>query len=516
MAYHLIIYFAVFLPVTVLVYQLVPSKYRFIVLLLADYIFFWLISGKLLLYLVGATLVTYGIGRWMDSPKVSEGVDAKAVTRRRRLILALGIVANLLVLVVLKYTNFVGANVAKLIGAFGMQLEYKPVKFMVPIGISFYTLEIISYLTDVYRKKINAETNLARIALYLSFFPQIMEGPIARYDETAYDLYAGRGISFDNLKFGCQRILWGLFKKIVIADRVYAAVSYIFESYEQLDGSIALVGAIAYTVQLYMEFSGCMDIIIGSGEIFGIKLPENFRQPFAAKTASEFWRRWHITLGTFFKDYIFYSVSLAKPVKKLAKKVKEKCGRSVSKFVAPSIALFCVWICNGLWHGAKWTFIFYGMYYFVLIFIENITEEPIAKLAAKLHINREGRVYRAFQSVKMLIIIIMGEMFFRADTLKDGFAMFGRIFSDFHITDLFKNILNLKMDAYEIIVAFIGVVAVTVVGVLRERGVHIREKVAGWKLPVRWVLWYAGIMVVMMFGAYGSGYTVVDLIYAGY
>lgn len=183
---------------------------------------------------------------------------------------------------------------------------------------------------------------------------------------------------------------------MVVADRFYYMVSYIFSNYQKLDGSIMLVGAMAYTAQLYMEFSGGMDIIIGSGQIFGITLPENFRQPFASKNASEFWRRWHITLGTFFKDYIFYPVSLAKPVKNFAKKVKNVFGRNVSKFVAPTVALFCVWICNGLWHGAQWTFIFYGMYYFVIIFIETITEAPVKNLRKSFILTEKAMSIRLF------------------------------------------------------------------------------------------------------------------------
>ncbi|MCM1308827.1 MAG: MBOAT family protein [Butyrivibrio sp.] len=516
MSYHLIAYFAVFLPAVILVYQLVPQRFRFAVLLAADCIFFWLISGKLIVYLIAAVFATYGIGRWLDSPKVSEGADAKTVLKRKRRILALGVVANLCLLAVLKYTNFVCGNAAWLLGKFGGQVSFKPIRFMVPIGISFYTLQIISYLTDVYRGKQRAETNPAKIALYLSFFPQIMEGPIARYHETADDLYAGRGIRFENLKFGYQRIVWGLFKKIVVADRLYYCVGYIFENYQSLDGSIALMGAIAYTGQLYTEFSGCMDIIIGSGEIFGINLPENFRQPFAAKSASEFWRRWHITLGTFFKDYIFYPISLAKPVKKFAKRVKEKFGRGVSKFAAPTAALGCVWICNGLWHGANWTFIFYGVYYLVIIFIENITEEPMTRLADKLRINRQSRVYRALQSVKLFVIVIIGEMFFRSETLAGGFAMLKKILTDFHISECFGNIFNLKLDEYELIIALVGLLAVLAVGILHEKGIRIRERISAWRIPARWGFWYAAILLVMFFGAYGSGYTVVDLIYAGY
>ena len=517
MAYHTIAYFAVFLPIVILLYQVFPKKIRFAVILAADIVFFWLFSGKLIIYLVCASLITYFIGLWLEKIALNPGgLSNKLVTKKKRRVLALGILLNLAVLVVLKYTNFFGQTLSDILNIFKVDWTYKPIRFMIPIGLSFYTLEIISYLTDVYRGTQKAEHNFAKVALYLSFFPQTMEGPIARFHETADALYSGESIKFDNLKFGYQRILWGLFKKIVVADRTYPTIKYIFGNYANLDGSIALFGAICYVTQLYMEFSGCMDIVIGSGQIFGITLPENFRQPFLAKNAGDFWRRWHITLGTFFKDYIFYPVSLAKPVKNFAKKVKKRCGRNVSKFVAPTAALFCVWLSNGLWHGANWTFIFYGMYYFVLIFIENILEEPLKKLTEKLHINMESVGFRIFRAIKLFIIVVTGELFFNAASLKDGFKMFGRIFTDFHISKLTSSIFQLKMDRYDIPVVAVGIILVTIVGALKEKNIEIRRKVSGWVIPARWVFWYAAIMLVIIFGAYGSGYTAVDLIYAGY
>lgn len=516
MAYHLLGFFAVFLPIVIVVYQLTPSRYRFIVLLAADYVFFMLISGKLVLYLVSTTLLTHYIGLWMERADMVEVCDKKAVMKTRRRILAFGVIVCLMILIVLKYTNFLGITLSGILRKFGSRWYFKSMRFLVPVGLSFYTLQAISYMTDVYRRTIKAEPNLAKIALYMSFFPQIMEGPIARFGETAEALYSGRGIEFDNLKFGYQRIVWGLFKKIVVADRIYPAVTNIFENYASYDGSIALFGAVCYTTQLYMEFSGSIDIVIGAGEIFGVRLPENFRQPFLAKNASDFWHRWHITLGTFFKDYIFYPVSLAKPVKNFAKKVKKVCGKNVSKFVAPTVALFCVWFCNGLWHGANWTFIFYGMYYFVLIFIENILEEPVRKITDRLHINRESFGYRALQFVKLVPIVVIGELFFRADTLKDGFMMLGKIFTDFHITQLTHLIVKLGMDAYDICVVVLGIVTVSVVGILKEKHIDIRKKIAGWNVVPRWIVWYAAVIIIVVLGAYGSGYAAVDLIYAGY
>ncbi len=516
MSYHLIAYFAIFLPAVILVYQLTPQKFRWLVLLSADYLFFWLISGKLILYLLFATVITHYIGIWLENVSLTAEGSAKQITKKKRRVLAFGILINLAVLVVLKYFNFFGQNISSLMNVLSINWEYKTINFMVPIGISYYTLQTISYMTDVYRGTIKSEKNIVKIALYLSFFPQIMEGPISRFHETAESLYAGKMIEFENIKFGYQRIIYGLFKKIVVADRVAPVVIKVFGNYTEYDGSIIVFAVICFTLQLYMEFSGCMDIIMGSGQIFGVKLPENFRQPFFAKDASDFWHRWHITLGTWFKDYIFYPISLARPVKNFAKKVKNRFGRNVSKFVAPFAALFCVWSCNGLWHGPYWTYIFYGMYYFVLIFLENVLEEPVSKLTAKLHINREGKGYYVFRLCKLLVIVNIGEMFFRAESVGAGFIMLKNMFMNFHIHKLTYKFFDLGMDQYDSVVALIGILVVLAVDIMHEKNISLRDIIAKWALPVRWAFWYAAIMFVVIFGAYGAGYTVVDMIYAGY
>ncbi len=516
MSYPLILYFAIFLPCVVLVYQITPQKFRWAALLVADYVFFWMISGKLIIYLLFATVMTHYIGIWMENISLTYEGTAKQITAKKRQVLAFGILVNLAILIVLKYFDFFGENIANLLNVFSLDVKYKKMNFLIPIGISYYTLQTISYMTDVYRGTQKAEKNICKIALYLSFFPQIMEGPISRYHETADKLYEGKRITFTNLKYGYQRIVWGLFKKIVVADRFAAVANMVFTNYKEYDGAVLAWGIIAYTFQLYLEFSGCMDIIMGSGQIFGINLPENFRQPFFAKDASDFWHRWHITLGTWFKDYIFYPVSLAKPVKNIAKKFKNRFGRNVSKFVAPFFALLCVWSCNGLWHGPRWTFIFYGMYYFVLIFIENIIEEPVAKLTKKLKINREGKGYRVFRFVKLFIIINIGEMFFRADTVGTGFYMLKTMFTNFHISELVDNFGSLGLDRLDVALAIIGVLVVFIIDTLHEFNVAIRETIAGWILPVRWIVWYAIIICVIIFGAYGVGYSAVDMIYAGY
>lgn len=198
-------------------------------------------------------------------------------------------------------------NINNLLEILNVDFRFKIPKMLIPIGISFYTLQGLSYIFDVYKGKIDADTNLGRLALFMSFFPCIMEGPICRYNDTAIKLYDGEDLTYKNLAFGAQRILWGLFKKMIIADRLNPFIEKIFCEYNSLDGGVILLGAIFYTIQLYADFSGTIDVVIGSGELFGISLPENFRQPFFSKNISDFWTRWHITLGTWFRDYYLLS-----------------------------------------------------------------------------------------------------------------------------------------------------------------------------------------------------------------
>lgn len=496
MEYHLLTYSLLFLPIVIVLYQFAPAKLRWLVLLTADYVFFWMVSKWLIIYLIAATLATYGTGRILVYVSEHASVKGKQLIKRKRCVLAFGILITLGMLIIFKYLKI-----------FGLTL-------VAPIGISYYTLQTISYMTDVYRGTIKADRSFARVALYLSFFPQIMEGPISKYSETAEALFTGKSIEYNNLVFGYQRILWGLFKKMMVADRLAPVIFKIFGDYERYDGSAIAVAVVCYTLQLYTEFSGCMDIILGSGEIFGVTLPENFRQPFFAKNASDFWRRWHITLGRWLKDYIFYPLSLAKPVKKIAKKIKGVCGIGVSKFVAPTVALFFVWLSNGIWHGAGWTYLFYGMYYFVLIFIESITETPLQKLIEKRHIHTEKMGWRLLTGLKLFIIVNLGELFFRAASVAQGFGMLGQILTNFHITVLKE--MDLGLDKYDMLLSLVGICIVLIVDIIHEKGISIREKVAISRLPIRWGFWYAVILCIVIFGAYGAGYTIVDMIYAAY
>ena len=528
MGYNTLVYLILFLPAVLLVYQLVPQRIRKYILILAGYVYFYICSKWLVLYVFGTALFIHNIGMWEDVLKKKCAAEAKGLERKEqslirsrykrmeRILLIFGITVLLGVLGYLKYSNFFEENLNLLAAAMGRDPFFVVTKTAVPIGISFYTLQAVGYITDVYWEKQSAEYNLGKLMLFLCFFPQVMEGPISLYQQTGEQLWNCRGLTAENLSQGAVRIFWGLFKKLVIADRLNVLVKVVFDKETDLHGSVVIVAAIAYTIQLYMEFSGIMDVVAGSGKMFGIILPENFRQPFFARSAEEFWRRWHISLGVWFKTYIFYPVSISGPVKKWNRFAREhKLGRHLTRSVLSAVCLLPVWLANGLWHGPRWSYIFFGIYYFVIIMAEILVTPLRDKLLEKLGINENSRGYTAFRIVKTWIIVVVGELFFRAETLTRGMQMFASIFVSFDAWALGgAGFEAVELRVVDYIAVLVCTVVVWIVDYLKEKDRISTEKLASLKTPVRWAVYYLLIFGVIILGAYGAGYQAVDLIYA--
>ena len=524
-----LLYLILFLPVCLIVYSIIPQKWKKYFLLLSSYGFFWLISGNLLLYLVLSTFSVHYFGIWIDrisgqmksaladTPKEDRKALKAVYVKKQRAVVALAVILHIGLLLVLKYSPFFTTNVNLLLNKLGFSVTLQIPKYLMPIGISFFTLQAVSYIVDVYRGVTKADDNIFRLALFMSFFPQIIEGPICRYNQTAEQLWNVKKIEYKNLTFGIQRILYGMLKKVVIADRLNLFVQNIFDKNNEYEGGIIAIGAVCYTIQLYMDFSGAMDAVCGTAEIFGIKMPENFERPFFSRTISEFWKRWHISLGAWFKDYIFYPVTSAKKMKKLTSSARKKLGNHYGPLIAGSIALFCVWFCNGLWHGSAWSFIFFGMYHFVLILIGNMLEPPVQALNKKLHINPKWFVYRFLQIIRTGILVIIGELFFRARGLKAGMNLFSRMVSDFSFGSLDEKLLKqLNADKYDFIIVGITLILILTVSIMNEKGIKIRESLAKKNIVLRWAVLYALVLYIIIFGAYGLGYAPVDPMYAQY
>lgn len=521
-------YLLFFFPACLALYALIPKNGKKYFLLFASAVFYWLISGTLIVYLAVSVLSIHYFGLWLDrlsskrSAAVKEAADReekkaikKKYTSKSRAVLALAVCLHIGVLLTLKYSPFFTSNVNSLLELLKVSFRFEIPSYLQPIGISFFTLQAVSYITDVYRGVVKADENIGRLALYMSFFPQIVEGPICRYGQTAEALWNVSQIKFENLTFGLQRVAFGLMKKIVIADRLNQFVKNVFGHYDKWNGGLVAIAAVAYTVQLYMDFSGAMDGVVGTAEIFGVKMPENFERPFFSKTISEFWKRWHVTLGAWFKDYIFYPVTMSKSMKKLTSSARKKLGNHLGPLLAGSIALFCVWLSNGLWHGAGWNYIFFGMYHFVLILLGSLVAPAVNKVNGALHIKPDWFGYRVLQMLRTSVLVVIGELFFRADGLRAGFSMFKKMVTDFTFPAFDeKTIKILNFGKGGIAVVALGVLIVFVVSVLNERGISVREELRKRNVVLRWIVLLALVMFILVAGAYGMAFAPVDPLYA--
>ena len=343
--------FLAFIAIVGLIYFAVPKKIKWLILLLASYIYYFLSSSKLTIFLIITTISIYFAALAMSNidaksktkcngqEKETKKKLKKTAAKNKKTILILTIIINFGILVFLKYGNFLSKNINDLFNLININYNIPLRKIILPLGISYYTLQAISYVVDVYRGKYKAEKNFGKVALFVSFFPQMLEGPIGKFDELAEQLYEPHKFDYKRIKFAIQLMLWGLFKKLVIADRAAIYVNEVFGNYSNYSGIVIVMAVILYTVQIYAEFSGCIDIVRGVGQIFGVTMAENFKRPFFSKTIQEFWRRWHITLGAWLREYVFYPISFSKACINLTTWSKKIFKGYIGKLIPAAFAL---------------------------------------------------------------------------------------------------------------------------------------------------------------------------------
>ena len=481
--------FLLFVLMLVLIYYIFPKKHRYIVLLIGSLIFYYLFSGKYIIFILLSSVITYFSGKLIEK-----------YNDKRKLILTLSILLNLSFLLVLKYNNFFG-DIFRVVG---INIPYK--KFILPIGISYYTLETISYLTDIYRKRMKAENNYLKVLLFLVYFPQIVEGPIANYSRLSKTLFNTEKFNYDNFVSSFVLIGWGFVKKLVIADRAGIFVNNVFEN--NYGGILLIIGILLYTLQIYADFSGCIDIVSGVSELFGVKLDENFKRPFFSKSIQEFWRRWHITLGTWLKEYVFYPISLSKINMKLNLKLMKMKSKYLSKFIITAFPLFFVWFFNGMWHGASFKYVVYGLYYYVLMMIGILLEPILKKIISIFKVNTEVWSYKFFQAIRTILIVCFGMFLFRVDS----FAQMGVMLHSKASTALFS--LGLKKADFALLI--VGIFIMLIVGVMQEFNINIREELQKQNLIFKCLVYYIIIFSIIIFGIYGKGYDAASFIYGGF
>ncbi len=523
--------FFAFVAALVLVYFIVPKRVRWIVLLAGSCLFYWINSRWLLLVLLGSAMVTFGVGRWIQKTQDADRafIDAhgaelsredrkarkKATKARTRRILTLGILLDLGALLFLKYYNFFAVNATGLFNLFGIGIQVPQLNLLMPLGISFYTLQAIAYMVDVYRGKIQADRNPAKFALFMSFFPQIVQGPIPRHSQLAGQLYEGHDFDYRRFCHGLQLMLWGLFKKLVIAERIATPVNYLFDHFERYSGPILFLAAAMYGLQVYADFSGGMDIARGVAQILGIELELNFTQPYFSTSVEDFWRRWHITMGQWMRDYVFYPLSMSKAFGRLAAKGRKRLGPYVGSRLPAFIAMFIVYFLVGFWHGSSWKYVMYGIWNGVFIMSGILLESTYGRLRKLLHIREQTATWRVFQIIRTFVIVSFGRFFSRAFSLRIALNMFRRTFINWQdITfltsgELLK--LGLNTANWVVLALFTGVLFY--VDYIHEKGVHIREALDRQSLVFRWMIYIAVVLVILIFGVYGPQYDAASFIY---
>ncbi len=326
--------FLIFFPIVVSIFFLLPQKRRWILLLIASYYFYMCWKVEYIVLIIASTLIDYFVAKKM--------ADLKEKVKRKKWLL-ISLLSNLGILFGFKYFNFVNANVQALFDNFNIFYGVPAFDVLLPVGISFYTFQTLSYTIDVYNGKTPVQNHLGIFAVYVSFFPQLVAGPIERSRHLLPQFYVEHKFSYDRIKYGLQQMLWGFFKKVVIADRLAIVVDGVYNNLDDYSGISLLIATIFFAFQIYCDFSGYSDIAIGSARVMGFELIDNFKRPYFSKSISEFWRRWHISLSTWFRDYLYIPLG----------------GNRVVKW-RWYYNLFITFLVSGFWHGANWTFLVWG------------------------------------------------------------------------------------------------------------------------------------------------------------
>ncbi|MDE7248214.1 MAG: MBOAT family protein, partial [Lachnospiraceae bacterium] len=438
--------------------------------------------------------------------------------KKRRGILLVTILVNIGIIFVLKYVNFLINTADGVLHHLGGPEEMIPgVDFLDPLGVSFYTFSLLGYVIDVYYGLAAHQENGLKLALYGLYFPNLISGPILKYREHAEQFFSPHAFDYRQVTRGLQRMAWGFFKKLVISERLGVLVNTVYGDYEGYPGAYIWVATACYAFQLYTDFSGCMDIVLGLSESLGIILPENFQTPFFSKSVAEYWRRWHITLGVWMKDYVFYPLLRSKLFTNLNQTFKKKFGKKRGKQYATFAAMFVLWLTVGIWHGGDWKFVIgSGLLHWFYIVTEELLAPPCARMMERLHINAAGRFVAGVRMLRTFFLVCIGDLFFRAASVGDALAMLRRAVNVWNLQILWNGgLLDLGLDWIEAAVTVLSLLVLWTVS-LAGRKEPVRDRIAKKPLPVRWMLWYALLFSVILLGYYGPGYSASEFIYQGF
>lgn len=483
--------FPFFIVFIVGLYFIVPKRFQWLVILLGNFIFYIFAGIKSLIVILATSVFVFLCGLLLQKKndlnnKEIENIEdsnlKKEINNRYKTSKNIICTISIVIIIGLWLLLKLGTN-------------YNEELFFIPLGISFYSLNAISYLIDINRKKYDAERNILKFITFMMYFPHIIQGPFSRYNVLSKQLFEEHSFSYDRLTSGSSRILFGFFKKLVIADKLALIVNNGLNNYSSLSGYALLLTTIIYSFQLYADFSGYMDIICGISHIFGIESEENFRQPYFSKSIDEFWRRWHISLGLWFKDYLFYPISMNKTVQKVSKYFRNNVSKKMGKLIGAYIALIFVWTATGLWHNFTLNYLVWGYLNMLCIISSMQLEDFYKNIKNKLNISEDNKLFNCFRIVRTFILVCLIRVFSITSSLGMAVDFIKRIFI-FEHNDL--NILFNEIPVSQIIIGVIGIIVIIVIDVLNEKQIWDDTK-NKCPMPIRNLIYALLIVCLFLF-----------------
>ena len=422
--------FIIFLPIVIIFYYIIPHRFRWVLLLIASYFFYMMWNPKYIILIIISTVIDYFAGIMMSNQKVKS---------KRKKYLLLSLFANLGLLFVFKYFNFFNSQAGLLFEAFSnAAYPISSLKLLLPMGISFYTFQTLSYTIDVYKGTRKPERHLGYFALYVTYFPQLVAGPIERSQHLLPQLRKKHDFNYECTISALLRICWGLFKKVIIADRVAVIVNTIYGDLPSYSGIYLIIATVGFAIQIYCDFSAYSDIAIGSAKLMGIDLMENFKTPYFSKSITEFWKRWHISLSTWFRDYLYIPLG----------------GSRVSKKWMIFTNIMIVFVVSGLWHGANWTFIIWGFLNGLYLILERL----IPKIRIKSFSFSKIKIPSIIKQLFTFSLTLIGWVFFRSNNISDSLYVFKNL-SPTNIMEIISpKIISLGLDKYDIVVLGLAII----------------------------------------------------------
>lgn len=488
------IQFLVFFPVVVLIYFGVKQKYRWMWLLFTNYYFYMSWNPQYAIILGLITLITYTSGLLIN--QANKIGDEKRSLRFKKLGVFLSFSISLLILFFFKYFNFFTDVIIRIFSSAHIFIKLPTYDILLPVGISFYTFQALSYTMDVYRKDVQAEANLGRYALYVSFFPQLVAGPIEKSKNFLYQFKEYHTFDYTRVKNGLLLMLWGFFQKLVIADRLGQLVNTVYNNPSNYKGFEIVIATFFYAFQIYCDFSSYTDIARGAAQILGFRLSRNFERPYFSKSVKEFWRRWHMSLTGWFKDYLYIPLG------------GNRCSKLRNYF-----NIMVVFIISGLWHGAAINFIIWGTLHGIYLVLGDLLKPIKSKFIKVFKLDKKAFSYKLVQIIATFIMVDFAWIFFRAGTftialtlIKNMVYFNPRVFFD-------GSIFKLGLDSKDFVVALLCL-GIVIIENLTQRSRSLRSELAHQTIAIRWSVYFAAIVIILIFGMYGPGYNHQQFIYS--